>query len=40
MSNEKMVVSNPQSQGEQTQNWSSWKNWNAATNEHSAVVVE
>lgn len=38
MSNEKMVVSNPQSQGEQTQNWSSWKNWNAATNEHSAVV--
>lgn len=38
MSNEMMVVSNPQSQGEQTQNWSSWKSWNASTNEHSAVV--
>lgn len=38
MSNEMMIVSNPQSQGEQAQNWSSWKSWNAATNEHSAVV--
>ncbi len=38
MSNEMMVVGNQQSQGGQTQKWSSWKSWNAATNEHSAVV--
>lgn len=38
MSNEMMVVSNPQSQGDQVQDWSLWKRWNATINEHSAVV--
>lgn len=38
MSNEMMIASNPQSQGDQVKNWSSWKSWNATINEHSAVV--
>lgn len=38
MSNEMMVVSNPQSQDEQAQNWSSWRGWKDSINEDSAVV--
>lgn len=38
MSNEIMIASNPQSQDDQVRDWSSWKNWNATINEHSAVV--
>ena len=38
MSNELMIASNPQSQGDQVKNWSSWKSWNASINQHSAVV--
>ena len=44
MQNELMIVSNLQfpddlkSQDDQARNWSSWKKWNAAINEDSAVV--